>query len=697
MDIFNFKYLSLFTDQNKYSKINIKVKCAFTFVEVIMVMALISFLYVMTTKVIQHNLEKKAPTYVYYLYKNLENENNILTKKIIQDATNGSDTALKEKLSNLGSDSDKMRAILETMDAKKYGEYLSKDINTLKAVNSNDGTSEVVTLSEKYKDVEITNTNDMSRTFEFTISDDGTPSIKYTPSRNTNAMANETQNCAKKNLKNGNGCHYIPSTNISNLITPQKENQWYLVNLVSNTVKVDGKASTLTATVYNDGSVTNPDIEVTTSNTISNIPDELLGESTSKTLNVDSYSLKDKGSLFTSTNNINFHILTTKTETKPGTCTINKINNFSLTYSQDEVCPNTPACTINYNAVDNRICYFTQTNFLNYLVSGKTIDGKSMTWHGVHVECPKWSGKTFRIGDDKIQTDEDHYGLNKNDWISKYLANLPKTSPSSCNDRLNNINEQYNIWNKIYSKLGWRKKFFLYNVNLSNNTSIKYTLANSPIDKARANTSAFYTIAAEGYYTKWNNFFTKVGKTGTARQTIAALSGTNISEGSETYNVTSFQYPQNLSSGSKYPNHFIYVGIDTPFSKGEIGKNIFAFEQFGDKIIPVGYLANNANTPLKFDIITRNPETFKIEKVNYKNGTEKRPLTYCEAMTYLGEEFSGYCGCKWISSGSLLSVKDGKSSYGMGGYPGRTKYCDTSKNPFGCIIRPVKPSSSGRF
>ena len=50
-------------------------------------MVLISFLYIVTTKVIQHNLEKKVPMYVYYLYKNLENESKLLTKKLL-DQTN---------------------------------------------------------------------------------------------------------------------------------------------------------------------------------------------------------------------------------------------------------------------------------------------------------------------------------------------------------------------------------------------------------------------------------------------------------------------------------------------------------------------------------------------------------------------------------------------------------------------------------
>ena len=279
-------------------------------------MVILSFLYIITTKVIQHNLEKKVPTYVYYLYKNLDNQNKILTKKLIDDAENGTNTALKEKLATLNSDSEKMRAILETMDGKKYGEYYVKDVNTIGAVNYESGTSEVVTLSETYKDIEITNTNNMSRKFQYTVNNDGSPNIKYyDPSRNTTNMALDKNACKNmKGLKVSWGCWYKPTkTNISNLITSQNEKQWYRVDLVSNSVKIDNKASSLKATVYDDGSVANPDIEITTSNTILNIPDELKGDNnSSNNFDINTYSLKDKNPLFTSNNNIKFHILTTK-------------------------------------------------------------------------------------------------------------------------------------------------------------------------------------------------------------------------------------------------------------------------------------------------------------------------------------------------------------------------------------------------
>ncbi|UKI40879.1 MAG: hypothetical protein L6V95_12305 [Candidatus Melainabacteria bacterium] len=49
-------------------------------------------------------------------------------------------------------------------------------------------------------------------------------------------------------------------------------------------------------------------------------------------------------------------------------------------------------------------------------------------------------------------------------------------------------------------------------------------------------------------------------------------------------NTITFTYPAELQNNLSYPNHFIYVAIDTSFNKGEMGKNIFVFEQFGIKL-----------------------------------------------------------------------------------------------------------------
>ena len=170
------------------------------------------------------------------------------------------------------------------------------------------------------------------------------------------------------------------------------------------------------------------------------------------------------------------------------------------------------------------------------------------------------------------------------------------------------------------------------------------------------------------YKTKWNKFFQT---TGLAKQTMASIESTS-SEPEIPSEISDFQYPSDVSvSTTLPPHHFIYAAIDTPFDKGEMNKNIFVFEQFGDKIIPVGFLANNANSPLKFNVITRNPQTFKIEKVN------NDALTFCEAMEYTGDKFSQYCGCKDGNNNVVTQFE-------------KNAACN---NSFGCKIKPIRPTN----
>ena len=173
----------------------------------------------------------------------------------------------------------------------------------------------------------------------------------------------------------------------------------------------------------------------------------------------------------------------------------------------------------------------------------------------------------------------------------------------------------------------------------------------------------FDTLKA--YYNKWNNFFTQ--NSSFPKETKAVIDIDNNNEGAINTTIEKTFY------GKGYLGHFIYAAIDTTFEKGEMNKNIFVFEQFGNKIIPVGYLANDPNTPLKFNVITRNPQTFKIEKINDK------PLNFCEAMKYTGDKFSQYCSCK-DENGNIVTQFN------------KIQPCD---NHFGCIIKAVKPSNSG--
>ena len=175
---------------------------------------------------------------------------------------------------------------------------------------------------------------------------------------------------------------------------------------------------------------------------------------------------------------------------------------------------------------------------------------------------------------------------------------------------------------------------------------------------------------AKPYYEKWSGFF--------KNYPCLDIMDSEKSSKSIEKNTTTEEKDEIISDSQDVEyNHFIYTAIDTTFEKGEMDKNIFIFEHFEDKIIPVGYLANNENTPLKFDVITRDPVTFKMKKVNDK------PLTYCEAMSYTGEEFSKYCECKDKDEKVITQYEEMKDS--------------SCKNAFGCMIRPVKPSLSGRF
>ena len=143
------------------------------------------------------------------------------------------------------------------------------------------------------------------------------------------------------------------------------------------------------------------------------------------------------------------------------------------------------------------------------------------------------------------------------------------------------------------------------------------------------------------------------------------------------YKIDNQTFDEGSIEKTQTAGRLIYAAIDTTFEKGEMDKNIFIFEHFEDKIIPVGYLANNENTPLKFDVITRDPVTFKIKKVNNK------PLTYCEAMEYTGEKFSKYCNCKDKNEKVITQYEEIKDS--------------SCKNAFGCIIKLVKPSLSKKY
>ena len=176
------------------------------------------------------------------------------------------------------------------------------------------------------------------------------------------------------------------------------------------------------------------------------------------------------------------------------------------------------------------------------------------------------------------------------------------------------------------------------------------------------------TRSASEFYNKWKNYFMKYHNNNVFYK--AGVSLRNVDEG-QYENKEDFEGTLNTS----YPNHFIYVAIDTPFKLGTYGKNVFAFEHYDSKIIPVGILANSEDSPLKFNVITRNEDSKKnIERLNDK------PLNFCEAMQYTGEKFSPYCECKDNSGNIVTQYKDN--------IPAKCK------KGFGCMARPIRPEIS---
>ena len=646
MCIFNFKTKSF----------NIKRERGFTFVEVMLVMVLISFLYIVTMKVIQHNLDQKVPVYVYNLYKNLDNESKLLTKKLIDDVANGSNTALKEKINTLNSTDSKMNAILETMNAKTYAKILANDFNTVGKID-NAGVSEVTSLIEAYADIFISNKNTMSRDFSFKVNKDGTQNIRYTPKRDIEKMQSNTYECflnseQKRTLKHNTQCMGTPNSTkyLDLFITPQVENQWYDVK-VENIVSANNHLN-FTATLYGDESVKNPDIEITTSNTITNVP-EALKIYKKQDFSLIKYPIQKQKAVFSTNNNIKFHILATKTKPEKGNVKVKRLYYYNLTGYQDRICP-------------------ASANIKSKMDIETIAEGWAESIGG--WDKLKKNGSSLMVGDDD-EWKNPHYYVYSNgttyykgmrvDQLKEQLKYLffdrTNSNQNSCQGRINFVNGS--------------KKISEGTILIPDDLNLyTYEPPRKVGEVSMAYFKNYYNNTADiRNYEKWNKFFEITGVTPRALDTLQYNS---VSEGYNSHYFT-FTYPKQFTnSTNKYPNHFIYVAIETSFNKGEMGKNIFVFEQFGSKIIPVGYLANNQNTPLKFDVITRNPETFKIEKVNYKDDMEKRPLTFCEAMKYTGDKFSEYCDCKDARNKIVTQ------------YP-KMASCD---NKFGCIITPVKAS-----
>ena len=626
MNIFKFKHLASSENKNKANKIDIKEINGFTFVEVILVMALVSFLYIVTMKVIQHNLDQKVPVYVYNLYKNLDNESKLLTKKLIEEA-NSSEGGGSGSNSNQKTIDD----VLKGMDAKTYCQAFANDANLIGNADCENSIKNIETSKSESKSL----TYNCKRTYKFNVYSNGKYKETFTPSYNANLpQCKDNQNFDDDTIS----CNAKPTQKIADLMLNNTQNY--------HTYTCGNKSETA------DNNETKPDVAAFSIDTKPNIQKSL------KT-----------------TNNVHLNFVTLK----PGN------NKYSITYNlaaivtQDEICPKpkdftftiTPKAEIDKgNTIGSPFCpsrtqkpfgeagCYINNNNKNFVVINLQYDptNKKVSFKSNYYFY-RSQGDCKGVWNQKFTYQKSVY-CRRPDWKYEIKLDSPEFNinlGSTCSNYIDatNILEQTKTTKKTLS-----------NSHQYSKTQTKKETWNISLEKTIIDIDYY-----KKYYNKWSKFFNN--NSSFLKATKAAISSRTKNEGVVTNTL------DKNSSTNNYLAHFIYAAIDTSFEKGEMGKNIFVFEQFGSKIIPVGYLANNQNTPLKFDVITRNPETFKIEKVNYKNGMEKRPLTFCEAMKYTGEKFSQYCGCK-DANGKIVTQYT------------KIATCD---NKFGCIIRPVQPSS----
>ena len=627
-------------------------KLAFTFVEVMIVMGLISFLYVMTTKVIQHNLEAKASSYVYNLYNNLEAMNILVTQKLLDEANNdgssgdgsngdgsndGNNNGGADDNTGNGEDSNNgngnggtgsenntsnksIDEVLKQTDAKSYCNAFTKDLNLIGNADCENSSRDQNTMAQETKEVKYS----CSRSYKFVVNNDGTYSEIMTPSlEEASTTCEENSDFTSDNII----CSINPKEVIDGLVINNTEKA-YAYNCTK--IKDDEENDESTNGGENQsGSEIAFDIDVKPQNF---------------------------GNSLKTANNIHLNFVTfisPNDKYKP----IYKLSTTSI--SQEAICPAVTRAKLLSSV--SKTCSFSSdskqygTNKY-YYVSQNKCNANSYDYYAYSQVVGTFYAKQKSNNQFIVARDCKNWDLSAN-------YNAFSLSGSTCQSYLNytkNFNVNSNSFSKensvlhkcllttgaCWSKTGYKSATFytkVYNIKYENFDALK------------------------AYYIKWNNFFTK--NPDIPKETKAAIDiegqGEGIVDDIEVREVEN-------KNGGGHIAHFIYASIDTPFSEAQIGKNLFVFEQFKDKIIPVGYLANNANTPLKFNVITRDPQTMRIKTLNSK------PLTYCEAMKYTGQDFSQYCNCK-DESGKVVTKYD---------------IDESCNNNFGCMIKAVRTTAT---
>lgn len=580
VNIFNFKNSILNTKQGKSSKIYTKEKSAFTYIEMVIVMILISIVFVVSIRVVNHNIAKKIPLYVYNLYNELESYSYMLTNKLQEENDN----------------TKKIEDILNSLNSQEYCNEFAQDLNTISSnkCEFNSNISSGTTPKET-----INCTRDYSLDFDM----DANIIEKFTPQ-----YVSTLPDCMQ--IKENSVCQYNPKTRIDILA-------------INNTASPYAYSCVKTTSGN--------------SNHINNIefPKPSSGFSIIKLSNNINLSFLDINKA-ESTFNFNVKASQVTLNRAFGPLAFNNCKSSNTDYS----------CKIegNITGVSTE-----KLNLLFYKNSNNKIQKEvklPVSWNVMDLEAASAiankSNKLIFNNPEAALAIEDAKlcGLNKNCQKENYTRTYSETDKKIIETYKLHYDD-YGItvdFERSYSATGSQPFFpafkFYENISKINDMfkTFTYHYNNSVKDYG------FYILENKPFYSYINQ---------------------------ENYNEDTINNYKRT--------HIIYASIDIPFSEGEMNKNIFMFEQFGNKIIPIGYLANSLNTPLKFDVITRHPQTHKIKKIN------EEPLTYCEAMKYTGEEFSEYCGCK---ENNQVVTK----------YMTPNSQC---KNIFGCKIKAVKPSTVG--
>lgn len=627
----------------------------FTYIEVMIIIVLISFVCVVTTKVIQHNLEQKIPLYVYNLYKNLDTESKLLTKRFLTEDENGLNSSSSSSSSSLGTGSfgeeagiagsgtssgssssasssgignKTIEEILKKVDAKTYCKAFAKDINLAGEVDCENSVEDEEAGFSGNRSIQY----DCSRSYSFRVNDDGSYLETLNPIYNSNlSQCLNNENFSDKTIS----CNAKPTIAVNDLLKKNTEENYTYSCKKSEETNEDGADET---------------------------------ETEKSQFSLDSKPKTEKA--LRTTNNVYLKFVTLKPSDGKYTLKYNLLANIG----QDEIMPT--------HSFDTPIsCGCRQQNDKD----GDCIE--VFNWQ-VNEDCCKWvwdgPRKRWGYSPKTLDTWSVIPSFENNKCTFKITAETCALNVhTNATKKPNNYSKKIELMQEfqIGDPLAYARERQENDYKIDNNSlvaeDIRFKpykipgLTMNPIVEVLSIRQVAYNFNDNKefyrkYYTKWDSFFTN---NNFAKVTKDAINLQEVNEGSLEKTI------ENTSSGTtnlnEYIAHFIYAAIDIPFSKGKMNKNIFVFEQFGNNIIPVGYLANNPNTPLKFDVMTRGTNTLNITKLN------KKPLTFCEAMQYTGDKFSKYCSCKNLS-GSVVTQ-----------YP-KSSFCD---NNFGCRIKPVQPSN----